>query len=72
MKIAQLSSHYRPVIGGQEVYIKNLNSIITEAGHETLVYQLQRGESANDNVCIPKIPYLSKFIVEFILCVFAF
>ncbi len=65
MKIAQLSSHYRPVIGGQEVYIKNLNSIITEAGHETLVYQLQRGESANDNVCIPKIPYLSKFIVEF-------
>ena len=65
MKIAQLSSHYRPVVGGQEVYIKNLNSILVEAGHETLVYQLQRGESAEDNVCIPKIPYLAKFITEF-------
>jgi len=65
MKISQLSSHYRPVLGGQEVYIRNLNRVLLESGHETVVYQLSRGESAEDNVCFPKVPFLAKFIPEF-------
>lgn len=65
MKIAQLSSHYRPVVGGQEVYIHNLNGVLSERGYENIVYQLNRGESADDNVCLPKVPYLAKFITEF-------
>jgi len=65
MKIAQLSSHYRPVVGGQEVYIKNLIEVLDKHEIESVVYQLNRGESAEDNVCLPKIPYVARFITEF-------
>lgn len=62
MKIAHLSAHYRPIIGGQEVYIANLMEVCRKAGHESIVYQLDRGEKASDTVCLPRIPYLARFI----------
>ena len=43
MKIAQLSSHYRPVVGGQEVYIKNLIEVLDKHEIDSVVYQLNSG-----------------------------
>lgn len=62
MKIAHVSAHYRPIIGGQEVYISNLINVCREAGHESTVYQLNRGAKAADAVCLPRLPYLARFI----------
>jgi glycosyltransferase involved in cell wall biosynthesis len=62
MKIAHLSAHYRPIIGGQEVYISNLIEVCRKAGHESIVYQLDRGQKASDAVCLPRLPYLARFI----------
>jgi glycosyltransferase involved in cell wall biosynthesis len=62
MNIAHVSAHYRPVIGGQEVYIANLIEVCRQAGHSSMVYQLDRGEKATDAVCLPRLPYLARFI----------
>ncbi len=43
MKIAQVSQHYLPVVGGQEVYIENLNRVFQEAGWENTIFQPDRG-----------------------------
>ena len=65
MKIAQVSTCYRPVIGGQEVYIKNLNGILSAAGHDSVVYQLHRGEKGPDVVGYPRIFGAARFIPGF-------
>ena len=62
MKIAHVSAHYRPIIGGQEVYISNLIEVCRKAGHDSIVYQLYRGARADDAVCLPRLPYLARFI----------
>ena len=62
MKIAHLSAHYRPIIGGQEVYISNLIEVCRKVGHESVVYQLNRGQQADDAVCLPRLPFLARFI----------
>ena len=62
MKIAHVSAHYRPIIGGQEVYIANLIDVCRTAGHSSMVYQLNRGEKAADAVCLARIPYLARLI----------
>ena len=62
MKIAHVSAHYRPIIGGQEVYIANLIDVCHSAGHSSMVYQLNRGEKAADAVCLPRIPHLARLI----------
>lgn len=62
MNIAHVSAHYRPVIGGQEVYIANMIAACRKAGHNSTVYQLYRGERATDTVCLPRIPYIARFI----------
>lgn len=62
MKIAHLSAHYRPVIGGQEVYIANLIEVCRNHGHESVVVQPNRGENGPDTVTLPRLPYLARFI----------
>jgi glycosyltransferase involved in cell wall biosynthesis len=62
MNIAHVSAHYRPIIGGQEVYINNLIEVCGKAGHESMVYQLNRGQKADDAVCLPRLPYVARFI----------
>lgn len=62
MKIAQISQHYLPIIGGQEVYIDNLNRVFRDSGWETVVYQLDRGMKRADVVTIPRSRILSKLI----------
>ncbi len=65
MNIAHVTTHYRPVIGGQEVYIQNLNAILTAAGHENIVYQLHRGERAPGVVAFPRVLCAARFIPGF-------
>ena len=62
MKIAHVSAHYRPIIGGQEVYISNLIKVCQSSGHQSLVYQVGRGEKGPDTVCLPRLRYLARFI----------
>lgn len=62
MNIAHVSAHYRPIIGGQEVYIANLIEVCRKAGHSSKVFQLDRGATAEDAVCLPRLPYLARFI----------
>jgi glycosyltransferase involved in cell wall biosynthesis len=50
LRIAQVSQHYRPIIGGQEVYIANLISMMASAGHVSHVFQPDRGMRADDIV----------------------
>jgi glycosyltransferase involved in cell wall biosynthesis len=61
MKIAHVSAHYRPIIGGQEVYISNLIEVCRQHGHDSTVYQINRGEKAADAVCLPRLRYLARF-----------
>jgi len=62
MNIAHVSAHYRPIVGGQEVYISNLIEVFRRRGHENVVYQLNRGEESDDAVCLPRLPYVARFI----------
>jgi glycosyltransferase involved in cell wall biosynthesis len=61
MKIAHLSAHYRPIIGGQEVYITNLIEVCKRNGFESKVFQVFRGERASDNYCVPRLKFFSRF-----------
>jgi len=65
MKISQLSAHYLPVIGGQEVYINNLIKVCEEAGHTSRVYQLYRGERSDSVTCYNRIPGVGRMISDF-------
>lgn len=62
MKIAHVSAHYRPIIGGQEVYISNLIKECEKKGHESVVFQVDRGEKAKDTVCFPRLRYVARLI----------
>ena len=62
MKIAQVSQHYLPIVGGQEVYIDNLNLTFRAAGWKTKVYQPNRGVHREDVETVPRIPGLGRFI----------
>lgn len=62
MNVAHVSAHYRPIIGGQEVYIANLMEVCRQAGHTSQVFQPYRGEKTEDTTCLPRIRFLSRFI----------
>ena len=75
MNVAQISENYRPIIGGQEIYIENLQRVLAEAGIQGKVYQPDRGVQADDNVCLPRLrgipwlisgsePYLFNFFLR--------
>ena len=62
MKIAQVSQHYLPIVGGQEVYIDNLNRVFRQAGWEPEVFQPSRGMLRPDVVNVPRIPKIGGLI----------
>jgi len=65
MKIAHVSAHYRPIVGGQEVYISNLIEVCRRKMHVSKVFQLNRGEKADDAVCLPRLPYFARIFPSF-------
>lgn len=62
MKVAQVSQHYRPIIGGQEVYIENLQRVLAGAGIEGTVYQPDRGVAGADTVRVFRPRIIHRFI----------
>lgn len=62
MKVAQLTQHYRPIVGGQEVYIANLLKVLISEGIDSRVFQPNRGIHANDIVNVFRIKGLPRFI----------
>lgn len=43
MRIAQVSISYKPILGGQEVYIDELNGILEQVGHTIHTFQRDNG-----------------------------
>lgn len=43
MRIAQVSISYKPILGGQEVYIDELNQVLKNAGHAVHTFQRDNG-----------------------------
>ena len=49
-KICNVTTHYHPIVGGQEVYIQNLNKILLRNGFQPNVlqrYVKNKGKEAN-------------------------
>jgi len=55
MRIAHITTDFKPILGGQETYIANLIKILAEAGHEQVVYQHFNGEKSPELHFVPKI-----------------
>jgi len=70
--LVQISITYRPIQGGQEVYIANLNRILTLAGWDTKVIQPYKREHADDTAVVPRIPGVQRLIPFFDTLQFAF
>lgn len=63
--LVQISQFYRPIGGGQEVYIANLMRVLAEAGWETKVIQPCRGEKSPEIAPVPRIPGVARFLPFF-------
>lgn len=65
MKVAQISLHYKPIVGGQEVYVSNLQRVLLEQGHVSRVYQPNRRVAADDMVSVARVPFVPRFVKNF-------
>ncbi len=63
--LVQVSAHYRPMGGGQAVYIVCLSRIVAAAGWEIKVIQPYHGETAADTLTVPRIPGIARFLPMF-------
>ena len=68
MKIAHITYHYQPIVGGQEVYVKNLIGILDKEGIRNEVYQPINknyhyfSKRNHDNVkLVFNLPFLGRF-----------
>jgi len=62
MNITQISYHYRPIVGGQEVYIRNLQQLFESAGYRSRVIQPMKHLRANDTLMAPRLPGIDRLI----------
>lgn len=64
LKIGQISYHYLPIVGGQEVYISNLIALFKRLGVRSRVYQRWRKGVRKSNVVVPvfTIPFIGRFL----------
>ncbi len=60
--LVQVSLCFRPIGGGQEVYISNLARVLADAGWQTRVVQPYRGVLAPDIAVVPRIPGVARFL----------
>ena len=67
MKIAQISYNYLPILGGQEIYIKNLIDILSDNSIYSHVFQPDKpsvDKSAKGITRVFYIPFVGKYIKE--------
>ncbi|MCB9813289.1 MAG: glycosyltransferase family 4 protein [Pseudomonadales bacterium] len=62
MKIIHLAKYYLPHLGGVEIHLKEINSLLVKMGHEVIViteqHDLKLSETANcDGVIVMRIPH---------------
>jgi glycosyltransferase involved in cell wall biosynthesis len=62
MRVVQISQVYRPVVGGQEVYIQSLQGVLAAAGIDSRVMQPWRRVEADDVIRVPRFPGISRLI----------
>jgi glycosyltransferase involved in cell wall biosynthesis len=62
MNIAQITQHYLPIVGGQEVYIDQLNRVFNEAGWNNMVYQPDTGIRRNDITSVFRLRGVSRIV----------
>ncbi|MGD9874775.1 MAG: glycosyltransferase family 4 protein [Kiritimatiellia bacterium] len=62
MNITQISYHYRPIVGGQEVYIQNLQRVFESAGHRSCVMQPMKRVRAGDTIMVLRLPGLDRLV----------
>lgn len=62
LRIAQVSYCYRPIVGGQEVYIANLQQVLTSMGHSSSVYQPFKLTRGSDVVLVPRLPGIGRIV----------
>lgn len=62
MKLAHISHCYKPVIGGQEVYIDNLQKVLAGAGIHGDVFQPDRGARDSDVKPVFRMRVIPRFI----------
>lgn len=62
MKIAQVTQHYLPMFGGQEVYVDNLRKVFLAAGWENRVFQPSRGVHRSDVTNVLRVPKVGRLI----------
>jgi len=63
--LVHVSQHYRPIGGGQEVYIENLSRVMSGAGWDNRVIQPYRGVTAPDTATVPRIPGMARVFPVF-------
>lgn len=56
MKIAHITTDYKPILGGAETYIANLFEVLEETGYSQRVYQRDMGVSSEELILIPRLP----------------
>ena len=55
LSVAQVTYTYQPITGGADVYVSQLASLITSAGHEHVVYQRQADTTAPGVRFVPNL-----------------
>lgn len=62
MKLAHISHCYKPIIGGQEVYIDNLQKVLRGVGIDGDVFQPDRGVQDKDVIPVFRMRVIPRFI----------
>ncbi|MDB4451916.1 glycosyltransferase family 4 protein [Akkermansiaceae bacterium] len=62
MKIAQISHCYKPVVGGQEVYIEALQGVLSKAGISSKIFQSDKGVKDDDVFNVLRLKGLPRLI----------
>jgi len=62
LKIGHITTDYRPIIGGAEVYLDELIGVLRQKGFEQTVYQLATSDESSDLVQIRRISFLPKYL----------
>ena len=56
MLISQVTYHYKPIVGGQEVLTQSLVEVLGGLGYDQRVFQSDWGYSDDLVVTVPKLP----------------
>ncbi len=65
MNIGHITYRYKPMVGGQEVYVHSLVQILDEEGHRQRIYQRQGGDIDESIVEVPAISDRLSMLLSF-------